>query len=168
MIQFKICLLGVPMVGKTSLVQRYVHGGFSENYHSTVGVKIDKKSLDIDGQDVRMLVWDVQGEERYTKILPTYLRGMAGYLLVVDVTRPETVEGAARLHEGISNAPNPPPYLLLLNKSDLVNELPSQLDAFKDAAAVLQTSALSGQNVEEAFNVLGELLLDLRLKQRKN
>jgi len=74
-----------------------------------------------------MLVWDVQGEERYTKILPTYLRGMAGYLLVVDVTRPETVEGAARLHEGISSAPNPPPYLLLLNKSDLANELPPSM-----------------------------------------
>jgi len=61
MIQKKVCMVGVFGTGKTSLVQRYVHSLFSSKYHSTVGVKIDRKQVRVGETDVNLLLWDVEG-----------------------------------------------------------------------------------------------------------
>ena len=84
MIQKKICMLGAFAVGKTSLVAQYVSSLFSEKYLSTVGVKIDKKQLTVDGRDVTLMLWDIYGQDDYQTVQPSQLRGMSGYLLVVD------------------------------------------------------------------------------------
>jgi len=164
--QFKICLLGAPEVGKTSLVQRFVHGRFAENYHSTIGVKIDKRSLTIADESIQLIVWDVQGEERYGKVLPSYLRGMAGYFMVIDTTRPETVTVASRLRSRIADDIAPVPFILLLNKSDLPAVYSPELESLADGAlAVIETSARSGERVEDAFLTLGEGILEGRRRQ---
>lgn len=162
MIQYKVCLLGAPCVGKTSLAARFVHGGFSGNYHSTIGVKIDKKVVDTATGPVRLIVWDVQGEERYDKVLPTYLNGMSGYLLVVDGTRPETSAAALRLRDGVRGIAPSPPYVLLQNKADLpCAPAPETSDLIAASGAAFRTSALTGAHVDEAFGELARLLLDV-------
>ena len=67
MIQKKICMLGAFAVGKTSLVKQYVSGIFSEKYHTTVGVKIDKKMVEVDGQSMTLILWDLHGEDEFSK-----------------------------------------------------------------------------------------------------
>jgi GTPase SAR1 family protein len=59
MIQKKICMLGAFAVGKTSLVARYVKSIYSDKYQTTVGVKIEKKTLQVDGQEWNLIVWDL-------------------------------------------------------------------------------------------------------------
>jgi small GTP-binding protein len=86
MTQKKICMLGSFSVGKTSLVARYVSSVFSDKYLTTVGVKIDKKTVAVDGADVTLLLWDIYGEDDFQKLRMSYLRGASGYLLVVDGT----------------------------------------------------------------------------------
>lgn len=159
MSQFKICLLGAPGVGKTSLVRRFVHSCFSENYHSTIGVKIDKSSVDGDTGPIDLLIWDVQGEERFRNVLRPYLRGMAGYCLVSDATRPETLDSVVSLQQEIDAMMPGLPFLLVHNKQDLLPGDTTELaQPLPDALCTLLTSARSGYNVETAFGELARAL----------
>ncbi len=78
MIQKKICMLGGYAVGKTSLVQRFVKGIFSEKYLTTVGVKIDKKVVQVGGREVSLILWDLHGEDDFQQVQMSYMRGGFG------------------------------------------------------------------------------------------
>ena len=119
MIQKKICMVGAFGVGKTSLVARYVHSIFSEKYHTTVGVKIDKKVVPTEAGDVTLVLWDLAGEDALTTVRPAQLRGSSGYILVVDGSRRKTLEVAADLHARVTQAVGPVPFLCVINKADL-------------------------------------------------
>ena len=163
--QAKVCMLGAFAVGKTSLVSRFVKSLFSEKYHSTIGVKIDKKVVTLPGveagdapREVTAILWDLEGEDDLVKVQTTYLRGAAGYLLVVDGTRPETLETAVVLRRRVEHEVGVLPFVLLLNKYDLEDAW--QLDGdmllgLREASvATFNASAKSGLNVEEAFDAL--------------
>ncbi len=74
-------MLGSFSVGKSSLVRRFVESIFDEKYHTTIGVKVDKKVVQSSGQEVTLMLWDIHGEDIYQKMRMNYLRGMSGYLL---------------------------------------------------------------------------------------
>ena len=164
MIQKKICMLGSFAVGKTSLVQRYVKGMFSEKYLTTVGVKIDKKSLTVGGHRVNLLLWDLAGEDAFQRVQRSYLRGSSGYFLVVDGTRKETLETALVLHQRAQETLGPVPFVLLVNKSDLSHDWEleaAQIENLKTWGwSVLYTSAKTDENVEAAFEQLAAAMLD--------
>lgn len=163
MIQKKICMLGGFAVGKTSLVKRLVSGIFSEKYLTTVGVKIDQKSLSVGGQEVLLVLWDLYGEDDFQKVRASYLQGSSGYILVIDGTRPETVDVACRLHELAQKTIGPVPFVLMLNKHDLVDEWivesPMVADLSDRACLVSRVSAKTGEGVEAAFSALSEAML---------
>ena len=75
MVTKKICLIGAFCVGKTALIQRFVHSIFSDRYLSTLGVKISKKQLVIDGVELTMVIWDLEGKDDYASVNFSYLRG---------------------------------------------------------------------------------------------
>src|SRR5580700_10653949 len=104
MLQKKICMLGSFSVGKTSLVRRFVESIFSDRYLTTVGVKIDKKVVQVNGQDVTVMLWDLYGEDEFQKIRMSYLRGASGYLLVADGTRLATLEKTIAIKEEAEKA----------------------------------------------------------------
>jgi small GTP-binding protein len=155
MIEKKICMLGSFAVGKTSLVRRYVQSIYDDVYHTTIGVKIEKKVLKIDETDVALVLWDLYGEDDFQKMKWTYLRGSSGYLLVVDGTRRATIEKALALEQKVREEVGEIPFILVINKSDLVQEwdLDPVLEAHFSAKkwTVLHSSAKTGENVEEAF-----------------
>ena len=162
MLQKKICVLGAFGVGKTSLVRRFVESIFSDAYLTTVGVKIDKKTVDVGTQTVTLVVWDVAGEDDWNAIRMSYVRGAAGYLLVVDGTRQETLRVAEGIQARVTAEVGPLPFLVLLNKADLVAEweLPDSPGETlsTSAVAVVRTSAKTGDAVEDAFQQLAKRL----------
>lgn len=163
MIQKKVCMLGGFAVGKTSLVSRFVRSLFSDKYLTTVGVKIDKKPLTVDGQDVTLMLWDLYGQDEFQSIQETQLRGTAAYLLVVDGTRPATLDTALDLRQRTEQVVGPVPFVVVLNKADLTGDWRLDDDAvttaFGPGAAVLRASAKTGDGVEEAFVTLTRALL---------
>ena len=163
MIQKKICMLGGFAVGKTSLVSRYVRSIFSDKYLSTVGVKIDKKQVSIDGQDVQLMLWDVNGQDDYQAVQASHLRGMSGYLLVVDGTRRATLETAMQLEVKAKGTVGNVPFILLLNKSDLADSWEVDEQAIfklsEHGWRVFKTSAKTGDGVEKAFETLARAML---------
>lgn len=160
MLQKKICVLGAFGVGKTSLVRRYVTSMFSDAYLTTVGVKIDKKVVDLGQVSMTMVLWDVAGEDDISSIRTSYLRGSAGYLLVADGTRPETLEVATSIQERVTREVGAMPFLVLLNKADIEDEWEFPAGALDSRSAagwtLCRTSAKTGTGVEEAFRELAQ------------
>jgi small GTP-binding protein len=154
-IQKKICLLGAFGVGKTSLVSQFVHSLFSDKYLTTLGVKIEKKSVNLGSQQVDLILWDMHGEDDFQNVNVSYLRGAAGYLLVVDGTRRATVQTAISLHEVAERTVGKVPFRLLLNKADLVNDWEVDENILTSLGwPILRTSAKTGVGVEQAFEDL--------------
>ena len=164
MIQKKICMLGATGVGKTSLVRQFVQSIFSDKYHSTIGVKIDKKVISIDDDEMTMMLWDVQGEDEDFKVSPSFLRGASGFLLIVDLTRHETMVTAYSILKMVERDVGNLPFLILFNKNDLEDEKnisESEMNEIAGASErVLLTSAKTGEMVEEAFvNLARQMIL---------
>jgi small GTP-binding protein len=163
MLQKKICMLGSFSVGKTSLVRRFVESIFSDAYQTSIGVKIDKKVVRAGNEDVTLVLWDIHGEDVYQKIRMSYLRGMSGYLLVVDGTRRQTLDDAMALNERVIQEAGKVPAVLVMNKSDLTEkwEIDSARESELTAAGwnILRTSAKTGASVEEVFSKLTAAML---------
>ena len=164
MIKKKVCMIGAYAVGKTSLVRRYVSDIYDDAYHTTVGVKVDQRGEVVDGEEVRMMIWDIAGKDQFQAIQKSYLQGSAGFLYVIDGTRRETLDAVleemadiAELHPAVDSV------LLAVNKHDLVDEW--ELDEASLAPVrekgipVLFTSAKEGENVEKAFAELAGMMV---------
>ncbi len=151
----KVILLGKYGVGKTSLISQFVHSKFSEQYLTTIGVKIDKKEINIDGITLSMIIWDIAGESSQTKVPGNYKLGSDGVLFVFDVTRPSTYQHIQSELELIRHVMPDVPIKILANKVDLISEenLDDLMSSFDQNA--MPCSAKTGQNVEEAFYQLG-------------
>lgn len=155
-------MLGAFAVGKTSLVARYVHSIFSEKYQTTVGVKIDKKVIEADSQEVSLVLWDLYGEDQFQRVQSFYLRGSSGYLLVADGTRAETLEVAQSIQQRAQEVLGSVPFILMLNKHDLPWEI-SEVEVNQLRAMgwdIRYTSAKTGEGVEESFAALAKRMLE--------
>ncbi len=157
-VQKKICMLGGFSVGKTSLVKRYVESVFSESYLTTVGVKIDKKTVTLADKTVNLILWDLAGEDDLASLRLSYLRGAAGYMLVADGTRLATLDVALSIRKRVEAEYGALPFALLINKHDLQDRWmvsDTDLDALhRDGWWVRSSSARTGEGVEEAFTDL--------------
>lgn len=155
-VRAKLVMLGAPGVGKTSLVRRYVHSVFSDEHLSTLGVKVDRKIVQTPDHTVTMLLWDVHGETEGLTVPKSYLGGVAAALLVVDGTRPETIETVAVLHERLLETSPNALTTLIGNKADLEPDY-SGIDAAGVDLGIgpaMPVSAKSGAGVEEMFGAI--------------
>lgn len=162
MIQKKVCMVGVYGTGKTSLVQRFVHSMFSERYLSTVGVKIDRKPIQLDGADLTLVLWDLAGRDGHEDITVSYLRGSHAVLYVADGTRRETCDQLPELQALVRQAAGEIPEVLALNKSDLKERWALSAgdeQGLSKAFDLVRTSAKTGDGVEETFLRIGRATL---------
>jgi small GTP-binding protein len=157
-------MVGAFATGKTSLVARFVHSIFSEKYHTTVGVKIDKKSLTIQDTNLNLILWDIYGEDEFQKLQLSYLRGSSGYLLIVDGTRNHTLEIALNLQSRVEEMMGKIPFILVLNKWDMKHEWEIdnlEIESIVEGGlTVIKTSAKNGLGVDEVFQTLAKKILE--------
>lgn len=152
MISRKVILTGSFGVGKTSLFRRFITNTFSEKYITTIGVKVDKRTVEVEGQEVSILLWDIAGEIKQDKVPKSYFLGASAIIYVFDLTRPSTYRNI-NADIKILNDILPDSILkIVANKADLVND--SAIDAITDELDVaidVITSAKTGENVEKLF-----------------
>ena len=162
MIQKKVCMLGAFAVGKTSLVARFVKSIYSDQYLTTVGVKVDKKSVRLDDQEITMIVWDLAGEDEFQKVKVSNLQGSHGYLLVADGTRASSLETARELQQRALEVIGPVPFILIVNKSDLTEQWEIDEGSLRpliaDGWEIIKSSAKAGSGVDEAFSRIATLI----------
>lgn len=167
-IQKKVCLLGDFAVGKTSLVRRFIEGLFDEKYLSTLGAKVDRKTLNLEknGQAVKLklLIWDIAGSEKFNMMMGSYYNGASGAILVCDLTRPETITSLKKYVDNFWKINPNTPLVIAGNKVDLLGSDMSVTDKLMEEAQKYQSdhfisSAKTGENVEELFHSLGKNML---------
>ncbi len=155
-------MLGMWGVGKTSLVQQFVNSIYDEKYLSTLGVKVDKKVVNVGSQDVNMMLWDIAGAEDHFSVPLHYIKGSAGYLLVMDGTRAASLQVGLDLIKLVQDGVGDVPFVPVVNKSDLDWELSdSDIDEALAPYGVswYKSSAKTGENVDLAFTTLAEKML---------
>jgi small GTP-binding protein len=166
-------MIGDFGVGKTSLIRRFVDRQFSDEYLSTVGVKISRKTIILENTKqqenvtAQLLIWDLEGHTKFKGIAPTYLQGASGVLIVADVSRTETVERISE-HIKLFSSVNPKGSIIIaLNKVDLIDEEKlamlveiSHSIGQDKVIAVYTTSAKTGQDVDEIFHKLAYTMVE--------
>lgn len=165
----KVALLGDASVGKTSLIRRYVVDRFSDEYITTIGAKVSRKTLrlQVEGRevDLNLLIWDILGQKGYASLQESAFNSAKGVFLVFDLTRPETQESLKTYWlDRVRSIGGPVPGLVVGNKVDLVSSRPEAQRAVEDVAESFGTlglvsSAKTGENVQEAFAILGKAVL---------
>jgi small GTP-binding protein len=154
---YKIVIVGASTVGKSSIVQRLVQGTFTEDNVTTCGADFYTYSCPIGNENVKLQIWDTAGQERFRSISKAYFRNAVGGILVYDITSMTSFDQLGEWLHDLQCLSAPNSYILVIgNKSDLEADRQVGAELMKDFAQrnhleAIETSALSGNNIKEAF-----------------
>jgi small GTP-binding protein len=165
----KLVAVGDGGVGKTSLIRRWAENKFEKTYLKTLGVDITDKSISYKDKKIKMVVWDLAGQESYKTYRSAFYKGTEAIMIVADVTNPATFDNLTNWRDEISNFVGiKVPTIFLANKCDLVGirtvernqilAIGKHLGLNQDQ--IFETSALEGTNVKEAFEKLAKQALE--------
>ena len=157
----KICLIGDFSVGKTSLIRRFIEDIFSDKYLTTIGIKVSRKLVNLKSsdQEIDLVIWDIEGHTKFKPIMPNYLKGAAGAIIVGDLSRQETLDHIPN-HLNLFFKTNPKGMAIVaLNKCDMIDpeklakliELNKFEDKNSQIVSTIITSAKNNNNVDEVF-----------------
>lgn len=160
MISKKVILTGSFGVGKTSLFNQFVYEKFSDKYLTTIGVKVNKKTLKVADQEVSLLIWDIAGEVTQDKVPTSYFLGASGIFYILDLSRPLTFE---KIDSDIKYLKELSPggiIKIVGNKKDLLSEIElTQVKTTISRPLDIVTSAKTGENVLQMFlDLAGEFI----------
>ncbi|KGL80251.1 Ras-related protein Rab-4B, partial [Tinamus guttatus] len=154
---FKFLVIGSAGTGKSCLLHQFIENKFKQDSNHTIGVEFGSKVVNVGGKTVKLQIWDTAGQERFRSVTRSYYRGAAGALLVYDITSRESYNALGKWL-GDARALASPSIVIILcgNKRDLDTErevtfLEASRFAQENELLFLETSALTGENVEEAF-----------------
>ena len=161
---FKILTLGESGVGKTCILRRFVENKFLKNHLATIGIDFRAKTIQINGYEVKLKIWDTAGEERFRNITNQYYKGADGIILVFDLTNFDTMNKIRDWYNQIKNntSSNDIGLVLVANKSDLKREVSNEecLNLSKELNIKLyETSALTGEGVNEIFEYITQEII---------
>ena len=156
----KVVIAGDGNVGKTSLVRRYCEGKFDTSRVMTIGVDFQTKLVDLPDRTVKLSIWDMAGQERFSAIRPGFYRGSQVSALIYDLCAPETLKNLVNWYFEITKVVPDQKFLVIGNKSDLAGAEPDRVGqqfARVIHAEYVRTSAATGSGVAEMFESLARI-----------
>ncbi len=167
-LNFKIIVIGDGGVGKTSLIKQFTKGDFQNDYVKTIGAQFSEYSKYINGDSVRLLFWDIAGQDDFLFLRPSFYKDSNGAIIVFSLEEnylgKRSFENLRKWYGDIMKFCNEIPMVLLANKADLIEEHNINKNEIKEAVDDIGflghhvTSAKTGQGVIDAFNTLIEFL----------
>ena len=164
-LNYKIVVIGDPMVGKSNLTAVFTGGEFTTDTNRTFGVDYVDTTLEINSREVKLEIFDSAGQERYGPLVKSTYNGSHGALVVFDLTQRATFEHVTKwLSDFRERAGHNPVVILVGNKSDLSDRAvaAAEADAFarENGTGYFETSAKDGQNVQEVFKFLAQQIFN--------
>ncbi len=171
----KVCLVGEQAVGKTSLVRRFVLDAFDDSYIATMGAKVLKRDIEVSDETygnllVNLVIWDIMGNKSFRDLFKeAFFQGAQGLIAVCDVTRKATLTELESWIKAVSKVAGDIPVQILANKVDLVGDTEIAEDDIKEfsdrmGSTYVMTSAKTGENVEDSFDIVARKIIDERVK----
>jgi small GTP-binding protein len=162
---FKVVTVGSAQVGKTSMILRYTTGRFREYYAPTLGADFAVKKMDLDGDRVKVQVWDLGGQDFLGSVRAGFYPGARGVIFLFDVTRPETLTELNDWKNEVDSHIRNYTSLLVANKTDLeeeraVSEKEGRKFAKNLGSEYYETSVKLNQNVSDAFEAITKQVLE--------
>ena len=154
---FKFLVIGAAGTGKSCLLHQFIESQYKEDSSHTIGVEFGSKIVPVGGRTVKLQIWDTAGQERFRSVTRSYYRGAAGALLTYDITNRESFNCLTNWLTDARTLASPQIVILMVgNKKDLEDErevtfLEASRFAQENGLMFLETSAKTGQSVEEAF-----------------
>ncbi|MHA1534208.1 MAG: Rab family GTPase [Promethearchaeota archaeon] len=166
--KFKIIICGDPSVGKSSLILRYTNNAFRRHYIPTLGVHVSDKIFQIEESYIQLVLWDIAGQAKFETMRQQFYLGSDGIFLIFDLSKPNSLESVSNWYYDIQNQLTDRPALtgyILGNKKDIDHSIENTSKKAYDLASYLnlgyiETSALTGENVDYAFSTIAQLLYD--------
>ena len=165
--RFKFVILGDHEVGKTSIIRQFVERTFTESYRATIGLNILSHTFDFFGSEIGVVLYDLGAQKYFKRFRKTYYLGAQAAFIVFDLTNRESFDNVIIWHQELrSFVPDEDvPIVIVGNKTDLKEErqvyyqegvrLANTLsENEKVKLSYIETSALTGENVEDAFNLI--------------
>jgi len=155
--KYKMIFVGDQGTGKTCILNRFATNQFDEQYQTTIGLDFQSKNVSIHDQDVRLLLYDTAGQEKFRSLIPMYIRESNIILLVYDITRKESFDNIPKWFTDVLNIKsNEAIYVLVGNKIDLKDQRKVSYNEGKKLAdekniIFEEVSAKTGENFEELF-----------------
>ena len=164
-IEFKVLLLGDEGVGKTTLVTRDKDGFHLEDLNLMIGVDFYTKDQVINGQKIRLKIWNIIREKRFRFLLSRYCIGANGIFILYDITNRSTLENIPEWIEILKKEKREIPIILIGMKLDLEQlrsvskERVLELVKSEGIDEYIECSTKTGENIEKAFEDLTKLML---------
>ncbi|XP_055337334.1 ras-related protein Rab-18-like isoform X2 [Paramacrobiotus metropolitanus] len=162
----KLLIIGESGVGKSSLLLRFTDDTFDPELAATIGVDFKVKSLNANGNVVKLAIWDTAGQERFRTLTPSYYRGAQGVILVYDVTSKSSFQKLEMWLGEVDSYANKPGMvkMLVANKIDQRTERVITREdglkfARKHSMLFIECSARTADGVVTAFEELVEKIL---------
>jgi small GTP-binding protein len=125
----KILILGNSQVGKSSILNQFTDGIFSETIGPTLGIDYKINKVTIDGVEIKLQIWDTAGQERFRSITENFYKGAHGIILAFDLTDKESFSTIRNWLKNIYEKAGSNVIVCLLgNKLDLVNKAEANQD----------------------------------------
>lgn len=173
--RFKICIIGDGGVGKTTLINRYISGKFSEDFKMTIGVDFYTKSMEIDNNRIQLQIWDFGGEHQFKNLLPNYVVGASGGIFVYDISRFSSLTNLEEWVKVLKKNPEARnkyiPILLVGGKMDLESkgkrvvekEFALEYGKKNNLFEYIECSSITGENIENVFEIITRKMISLSI-----
>lgn len=169
---FKFIIIGDTNIGKSCITRRFVENKFNLVHDLTIGVEFGSKIIKINDKNIKIQIWDTAGQETFRSITRTYYKGCAAVLLVYDVTNKESFKNLTYWLQEIKENIEPYTKIILIgNKCDLdassiftkrvISIEEGQTFANQYNLDYIETSAKTGKNINKAFEVVTQDLLNI-------
>ena len=162
----KILTIGESAVGKSCIIQRFTRNEFSLNHTATIAIDFKMKVLELRAQRVKMQIWDTAGQERFNTLTSGFFKGSDGVIVSYAITDEKSFQCVNKWMDQIHKLAPPDVRVILVgNKSDLESERKvsfedGQVMAQKYGIKFFETSAKTGDHIEELFTRIGEDILE--------
>ena len=171
---YKIAIIGNQHVGKTTILSRYKYETTDDSYAPTVGIDFLTKNVFLEDKTIRLIMWDTAGQERFKSLIPSYLKNANCVILTYDITEKSSFSALGKWLSDVKDNVVEGTFIILcgnkldLNNKRVISKEEGEKFAKENNIAFAETSATTGQGIDELFNTILANFCDVPIQNKEN